>query len=61
MIWVGTYGGGLDRLDPGTGKFIHFRHDPADPRSISNDYIRAICEVDPARCGSAHTEGPQRI
>jgi serine phosphatase RsbU (regulator of sigma subunit)/streptogramin lyase len=45
-IWVGTYGGGLDRYDPATGKFAHARHDPADPRSIGNNYVRVICEDD---------------
>ncbi|HMG89971.1 MAG TPA: two-component regulator propeller domain-containing protein, partial [Chryseolinea sp.] len=44
IIWVGTNGGGLDRLDPETGIFTHFRHDPSDPTSISNDLISAILE-----------------
>ncbi len=44
ILWIGTDGGGLNRFDPATGHFIHFRHDPDDPDSISSDYIWAIYE-----------------
>jgi ligand-binding sensor domain-containing protein/signal transduction histidine kinase len=44
IIWVGTNGGGIDRLDPETGIFTHFRHDPNNPTSISNDTITVILE-----------------
>ena len=44
FIWVGTNGGGLDRLDPETGIFTHFRHKPANPNSLSNDTITVILE-----------------
>jgi len=44
IVWVGTNGGGLDRLDPETGIFTHFRHDTSDPASISHDWISAILE-----------------
>ena len=39
IVWVGTDGGGLDRLDPTTGAFRHYRHDPDDPTSISSDQV----------------------
>jgi len=44
MIWVGTAGNGLDRLDPATGRFTHFRHNPNDPTSLSHDYVSALLE-----------------
>ena len=44
IIWVGTNGGGLDRLDPETGIFTHFRHNPTNPTSLSNDTITVILE-----------------
>ena len=44
FIWVGTYSGGLDRLDPETGIFTHFRHDSFDLTSISHDRISALLE-----------------
>jgi hypothetical protein len=36
-IWIGTNGYGLDRLDPATGIFTHFPHDPDDPSSLSSN------------------------
>ena len=41
-LWVGTYGGGLDRFDPTTETFTHYRHDPDDPGSLSSDVIFSI-------------------
>ena len=40
-LWVGT-DGGLDRFDPTTETFSHYRHNPDDPASLSNDVIRAL-------------------
>jgi ligand-binding sensor domain-containing protein len=44
FIWIGTTRKGLDKLDPETGIFTHYRHKPADKNSISNDTISAILE-----------------
>jgi serine phosphatase RsbU (regulator of sigma subunit) len=44
VLWVGTQGGGLNRLDPGSSEFNHYRHDPDDPTSISTDHVFAIHE-----------------
>ena len=41
-LWLGTVGRGVNRLDRRTGKFKVFRHDPADPRSLSHDTAQAI-------------------
>jgi signal transduction histidine kinase len=38
-LWVGTYGGGLYHLDPPSGRFVAFRHDAANPASLSHDTI----------------------
>lgn len=38
-LWVGTYGHGLHRFDRHTGKYKTYRHDPADPYSISSDFV----------------------
>jgi PAS domain S-box-containing protein len=43
-IWAGTKGGGLSRYDPTSGKWTTFRHDPANPKSISGDWANALCE-----------------
>jgi signal transduction histidine kinase/ligand-binding sensor domain-containing protein len=42
LIWVGTYGGGLNALDPATGRCVHYRTNPKDPKSLSNDFLRTI-------------------
>ena len=41
-LWVGTYGRGLHRFDPRTGKFKTYRHNPGDPHSLSNDYVMGL-------------------
>jgi ligand-binding sensor domain-containing protein len=49
-MWLGTatgtfdVGEGLDRFDRSTGTFVHYRHDPDDPASLSSGYVRAIAE-----------------
>ena len=43
-IWIGTWGGGLNRLDPQTGKITRYMHNPADPTSLSNDTVAALWE-----------------
>ncbi len=40
-LWIGT-GDGLKRLDPETGAVVHYRHDAADPRSLSEDYVQSL-------------------
>ncbi|MBD0294789.1 MAG: SMP-30/gluconolactonase/LRE family protein [Flavisolibacter sp.] len=42
IIWIGYYGTGLDRLDPETGTFAHYRYQKNDPNSLSNDSVTAI-------------------
>jgi ligand-binding sensor domain-containing protein/signal transduction histidine kinase len=44
MIWVGTFGSGLDRLDPKTGVFTHYRHNDKDPNSLLGDSVTCILE-----------------
>ncbi len=38
-VWVGTYGGGVSRYDPATGRFTNFRYDATDPGGLSGDSI----------------------
>ncbi|ULQ52761.1 sensor histidine kinase [Flavihumibacter fluvii] len=44
IIWVGIYGSGLDRLDPSTNIFTHFRHNAKNAYSLSNDTVNATLE-----------------
>lgn len=43
-IWIGTEGGGLNRFDKKSGKFIKFRNDPENPNSIRSDIVYSISE-----------------
>lgn len=44
ILWIGAWGGGLNRLDPRTGKITRFRHNPANPNSLSHDLVAALLE-----------------
>lgn len=42
-VWIGSAtGGGLDRWDPKTGAYTHFRSDPQKEGTIPNDTVSAI-------------------
>lgn len=54
-LWIGTNGGGLNKAvlsasEASSPKFIHYQHDPNNPASLSNDFVRAIYE-DPQEAG----------
>ena len=36
-IWIAHFGSGLDKFDPVTNTFTHFRHNKADPNSLISD------------------------
>jgi signal transduction histidine kinase/DNA-binding response OmpR family regulator/streptogramin lyase len=40
-IWFGSLDG-LDKLDPQTGLFSHYQHDPENPYSLSDNHIQAL-------------------
>jgi diguanylate cyclase (GGDEF)-like protein len=44
VVWIGTEGMGIDRLDPGAKTFVHYRHDPNDPGSLSSNEVRYLLE-----------------
>ncbi|MCH8960618.1 MAG: SMP-30/gluconolactonase/LRE family protein, partial [Bacteroidetes bacterium] len=43
-LWVGTFGGGLNRYNDETDTFTRFMHHPDDPTSLSQDSITVILE-----------------
>ncbi len=45
-LWVGTYGGGLNRLEPGSERFVAYHHNPDDPETLSDDRIGSLW-IDP--------------
>jgi signal transduction histidine kinase/ligand-binding sensor domain-containing protein/DNA-binding response OmpR family regulator len=41
-VWIATEGDGLFLYNPQSGEVRHYLHNPARPRSISSNYIRAL-------------------
>ena len=39
MLWLGTYGRGLYSYDPNSGRSKSYRHNSADPTSLSSDLV----------------------
>src|SRR6187399_1124080 len=44
MIWIGMMGSGLEKFDPATNTFTHFRFDPKNAFSLSGDSVTSILE-----------------
>ena len=44
QVWVGTMRGGLNRVNPETGRVDTYRHDPNDPSSLASDAIMSLLE-----------------
>lgn len=42
IIWIGTWGGGLNSLDPRTMVYTRYLHDPANKESISDNRVQSI-------------------
>ena len=41
-LWIGTYGGGMTRIDRLSGQVSIYKHDPLDPDSLSDNRIMAV-------------------
>ncbi len=46
VLWIGNEGG-LNRLDPGAQRFVHYRHQPGDQGSLNHPIVKALCEPAP--------------
>ncbi len=42
VLWIGTYGGGLNKLNLSTAAFGHYRHDPDDANSLVDNNVMAL-------------------
>ncbi len=42
ILWIGTFGAGLDRFNVSSGIFTHFRHNPKNAKSIISDTVFVI-------------------
>jgi len=45
VLWLGTYGAGINRFDYKNNRFTHFTAEPSDPNSLSVNYITYIYEA----------------
>jgi len=41
-IWIGTFGGGIDKLDIRSESFTHFYHEPLNPKSLPDNDILSL-------------------
>lgn len=44
VLWIGTFGGGLNKFDKTTGHFISYKNLPGDRSSLSDNRVMAIHE-----------------
>lgn len=44
-LWIGTWGGGLNKFDPHSGRFIRFLHQPGHPGGIGSGIVWSITET----------------
>ena len=42
FIWIATWGGGLNRFDRNTEKFLRFQHDPSVPTSLGSNLLNTL-------------------
>ena len=45
LLWVGTWGGGLQRYNPGSRAIRTLRHSPTRPRGLSHANVRSMLET----------------
>jgi diguanylate cyclase (GGDEF)-like protein len=62
-VWMGAEwsGGGLDVLDPKTGKFRHLRHDPANPASLADDNVASLYQDPQGRIWVGTSHGVNQV
>ncbi|MDM8547669.1 two-component regulator propeller domain-containing protein [Candidatus Venteria ishoeyi] len=42
VLWIATWGDGISKYDPVSGKFSNYYHDKADPRSLGSDNVWSL-------------------
>src|SRR5690606_37059093 len=60
-VWVGTYGGGVSRYSAADGRYLHFRHDDADPASLRSDFVLRLARTPGGQLWVVHSAGIDRI
>ncbi len=60
-VWIGTQWHGVDRLNPETLEWTHYRHDPAQPDSLPSSTVYSIAEDRAGNIWVGTAAGPCRI
>lgn len=62
-VWMGSEwgGGGLDMLDPATGKFQHLRHQPGLATSLADDNVGSLHEDAQGRLWAGTAKGLNQV
>ncbi|MES2127055.1 MAG: diguanylate cyclase [Pseudomonadota bacterium] len=62
-VWMGSEwnGGGLDLLDPASGKFTHFHHVPGDANSLGDDNVSTLFEDAQGRVWAGTAKGLNEV
>jgi len=47
--WIGTYGSGLERFNPATEQFSHYRNDAEDANSLGDNFVLAVLRTKDGR------------
>jgi ligand-binding sensor domain-containing protein len=42
-IWIGTFGGGLNRFEKTTGRFVNFMNEPLSENSLADNDVLSLC------------------
>lgn len=64
VLWIGTSEGGLSRLTSKhrtSGAFVHWKHNPSDPHSLSNNRVLSFYEDKAGSIWIATTKGLNRF
>jgi signal transduction histidine kinase/ligand-binding sensor domain-containing protein len=61
MIWIGYFNGDLDKYDPGTGIFTHYKNNPNDPGSLSAGMVSAVLKDNLGRLWVGTANGLDRL
>lgn len=56
-IWLGSFGGGVNRINRSKERFNHFRIDPSDVNSIRDNEIWSLYEIRDGRLWVGHRKG----
>jgi len=60
-IWVGSLGGGVNRIDRQTGQVRRFRSEPGNPASLTHDWVWSLADAGDGRVWAGTERGLSRI